>query len=109
MTQEIPGTIQKEPARLEYNRMVFAKTDKGTFVRGPVVSVKLLCPWACRLSILAVVKRIKMAVLSQTSDQDRVSEQLNFECPDLGDLTVPLQLLRPGCAAPAREPWRLQW
>lgn len=49
----------------DYNRIVFEKMDMGTFVQGPVVSRELLHPWVCHLSTLAIIKSMRMAVVSQ--------------------------------------------
>lgn len=37
--------------------MLSAKTDTGTFVRGPGVSVELLCLCGCPLSALVIIKK----------------------------------------------------
>lgn len=60
-----------------------------------MVTSELLCPWVCRLSTLDIVRRMRMAVVSEPcgGDQASVSEKLNFRCPDL----------RPDCPAAAPQ------
>lgn len=55
----------------DYNRMVLGGggMETGTFVQARARGLGLLYPWVCHLPTLAIVKRMRMAVVSEPCDR----------------------------------------